>query len=353
MPTKRKAPAGCYWRNGVLWGQAKVKGTRYQWSLHTSDPKLAKARRNAEKDRLIAAIHHGEVRRTFTETLVAWAEWLRKHVNANTCKRYAVSITVLQPFLEGRFLDEVDGDLVAEIVRTRQAGKVTNATIKRDLGALSSVMTFAKMQGWRDDNPVKDRLGLIRERRDPIVLPDLGHFEIVAKRAPGRLQAMIRAALLTGCRQDELASAKIDQFDEARAQLTVIGKGSKRRTIDLTPEAVAVIRPTPTDTEYLFTSEETGGRYHGVATRFYDLCHGRRSAGPNNDGVRPFRFHDLRHRFAVDYLKNGGDIYTLKECLGHSSVKVTEGYLEHLTADEQRRAKFGSRYYKSDDRDQN
>ncbi len=43
-------------------------------------------------------------------------------------------------------------------------------------------------------------------------------------------------------------------------------------------------------------------------------------------GVR-FRCHDLRHKFAIDYLKNGGDIYKLKQILGHSSVKATEMYL--------------------------
>jgi len=45
-------------------------------------------------------------------------------------------------------------------------------------------------------------------------------------------------------------------------------------------------------------------------------------------GVR-FRCHDLRHKFAIDYLKNGGDIYKLKQILGHSSVKTTEMYLAY------------------------
>ena len=30
MPARRKAPAGCYWRNGTLWAQANIKGVRYQ-----------------------------------------------------------------------------------------------------------------------------------------------------------------------------------------------------------------------------------------------------------------------------------------------------------------------------------
>jgi integrase len=119
--------------------------------------------------------------------------------------------------------------------------------------------------------------------------------------------ALIRAALLTGCRQEELASATVAQFDEARGQLTVVGKGNKRRTIDLSPAAIAVIRPTTTDTRYLFTSRHVD-RYQGVATRFFDLVRGDYGipTGPDNDVVVPFRFHDLRHRYAVDYLKAGG-----------------------------------------------
>ena len=54
-----------------------------------------------------------------------------------------------------------------------------------------------------------------------------------------------------------------------------------------------------------------------------------------------FRFHDLRHRHAVDWLKNGKSIYDLQLRLGHTSVKTTEIYLTYLTPEEQRRVKFG------------
>lgn len=54
-----------------------------------------------------------------------------------------------------------------------------------------------------------------------------------------------------------------------------------------------------------------------------------------------FRFHDLRHRFAIDHLKRGGNIYNLQKILGHSSITTTEIYLNYLSPDQQRLAKFG------------
>ena len=43
-------------------------------------------------------------------------------------------------------------------------------------------------------------------------------------------------------------------------------------------------------------------------------------------GLKKLRIHDLRHTFASHFMMNGGDIYDLKEILGHASVKTTMRY---------------------------
>ena len=47
-------------------------------------------------------------------------------------------------------------------------------------------------------------------------------------------------------------------------------------------------------------------------------------------GVRKIRFQDLRHTFASHFMMNGGDIYHLKEILGHSDIKTTMRYVHLL-----------------------
>ena len=46
-----------------------------------------------------------------------------------------------------------------------------------------------------------------------------------------------------------------------------------------------------------------------------------------------FGWHRLRHTFATNYLRQGGDIVRLSMVLGHSQITTTQRYLHLLTED--------------------
>jgi integrase/recombinase XerD len=346
--SKRKAPPGTYWRDGVLWGRVRLTGKpAFQQSLNTDDPKIAARRIEAIKAELNGRVKHGEARYSFSEATAAWGANLTDRVSDKTASRYLCSLGQLAPYLNDKFIDQINGALIAEIIRGRRAAGVMVATIKRDLVALSSVMGFCIDEGWLEANPVLPRLGRLKERRDPITLPESAHIEILVRRAPGRLADLIEAALLTGCRMNELVSAKRTAFADNKRQLTVVGKRNKMRTIDLSDAALAVLRRAASDgSEWLFSHD--GLKYKQVSSRWRNLCDGSAgNAGPDNDGVTPFPFHNLRHRYAVDYLKTplpdgrSPSIYVLSQHLGHTSVKTTEIYMAYLSPTETQAVLFG------------
>jgi integrase/recombinase XerD len=92
-----------------------------------------------------------------------------------------------------------------------------------------------------------------------------------------------------------------------------------------------------------------GEPYRNLSSRFAALVRGEhalsieeaKKAGLEEPDFRPFRFHDMRHRHAVDWLKAGRSIYDLQQRLGHSSIKTTEIYLAFLTPEEKRAVMFG------------
>lgn len=295
----------------------------------------------------------GDRRYRWKEAVLAWAKSVSPELSPATFKRYRVSLKQLRHLpidergrsLDNFYIDEVTRKTVASLVRARKRARVTNATLRRDLTALSSVLAFCEAQEWVETNAARDfNRRAIKERREPIALPAVEDIDFALGLAPGNFRKLCRLAQYTGMREEECAGLERRQIDHRGRAVTLLKtKTNRPRTVPLDERAYGTITGTVPHiaSVHQFCHHE-GQRYANVASRFGAIM--RRAvalAKKQKREFRRFRFHDLRHWYAVDYLRQGGNIYYLQKILGHGSLKTTELYLRHLTPEQQREAKYG------------
>lgn len=343
MPERPPAPKHCYWRGDTLWARFTVAGREIRESLRTGSPRVAAKRVAEMRDKAVGRAKFGEEHRLWDDAVLAWTSYIKRQVGSpRTAKRYADSLTIAGRFFSAMPICDIDKAEVNRFVSARRADGVTNATIRRDLQALSSLFDYAEDEGWREGNPALDKMRRLKENRDPIALPDEVDYEFVLSRLAVGHAEMLRAARATGMRQDELARAQRKQFDAKSRRLMVRGKGNKQRAITLSEQAAAIFERQPVS---LLCDNVFHHNGHPITQAAFVYSRARRAAqkAAQKAGApfRGFRFHDMRHLYAVEYLRNGGDIYSLKEHLRHSSVKTTEIYLEFLSPEEAEQAKRG------------
>jgi integrase/recombinase XerD len=105
--------------------------------------------------------------------VVSWASaWARLGIKPRTGARYAQSLVCVRPWLDGKKVHEIDNALLKEIVSARAKHGITNATIRRDMTAISSVLGHCVDEGWIEENPahMMDR-SRFKERKAKIILP--------------------------------------------------------------------------------------------------------------------------------------------------------------------------------------
>ena len=141
-------------------------------------------------------------------------------------------------------------------------------------------------------------------------------------------------------RANELCSLTLDDIDAKNSRLKVMGKGAKERYIPYSPRTGQVLWRYMLKRKSDFTNRLfinlTGEPI--VRDRLLKQLRsiGNRAKVPN---VHPHRF---RHTFAINYLRNGGDPYTLKMILGHSTLTMVYHYLAIAQSDVDARHRLAS-----------
>lgn len=144
-----------------------------------------------------------------------------------------------------------------------------------------------------------------------------------------RNRAILRLLYLAGLRVSELCALKWQHLQRRgeSGQVTVIGKGSKTRSV-LLPKSLwselLQLRGDAPDGHPVFRSRKGVREGHLSRERVAQIV---RAAAKRAGISRPISPHWLRHAHATHALERGAKIHLVAETLGHSSVAVTGRYL--------------------------
>jgi integrase/recombinase XerD len=167
--------------------------------------------------------------------------------------------------------------------------------------------------------------------------PSVGKREsfTMARPTASRDRAIILTLLDTGIRASELSRLKMTDIDLTTGVLQVkpfqSGKKSKPRTIPIgtiARKALWRYYANREKCEYAFCTDELRPIDRTVLLHLL----GRLGERAGVVDVHPHRF---RHTFAITFLRNGGDVFTLQRLLGHASLEMVRHYLALAQADDE------------------
>lgn len=193
---------------------------------------------------------------------------------------------------------------------------------------------------------VQDPLRGIRGTMPPKVcdLPSLEEVKDFLERldtrkfAQKRLKAMLLLALDSGLRRGELCSLLLRDLDLVGLSVTVRGNFSKNKRSREVPISAATAREIrsflaccppewrcdvvfPTETGKPLKPGELGQQIRRLSSKF---------------GI-PLHAHALRHLCATEFLRATGNLALTARLLGHSNIRVTSDFYEHLTYEDLRK----------------
>ena len=140
-----------------------------------------------------------------------------------------------------------------------------------------------------------------------------------------RDKAFLELLYSSGLRVSEAISVNLSSFESDFTFVRVVGKGNKERMLPVGKYAKYAIqkwldiREVSADKDVLFTNK-FGKRItaRAMQERLYNLS--------LRQGMSPVNPHMLRHSFATHLLESSGDLRSIQEMLGHSSLSTTQIY---------------------------
>ena len=256
-----------------------------------------------------------------------------KGLSKNTTKSYQRDLTKFSKFLEASSINELAGiteEMSSAWVADLFQNNVSARSIQRHISSAKGFFNYLKKIGLVTDSPFE----LINSPKSPNHLPNILSPEEVSQLLnfkPKNAQekrdlAIIELIYSSGLRVSEAVNSNINDFEDNKNFLRVLGKGSKTRLVPVGRYAQTAINDWIIERDKLLSKDDAlfinlrGSRIttRSVQERIKNIA--------LKQGLPPVNPHMLRHSFATHLLESSGDLRSIQELLGHSSLSTTQIY---------------------------
>lgn len=209
-------------------------------------------------------------------------------------------------------------------------GHLSPFTVDSYLRSVRRLFNWLMEEGIISENPMKRLKWKNPGRHEPKAI-SMEDYEKLLEATNGNSPREIRNTAIillmgdTGCRAGGIANLRLEDVDLEKAVVRFTEKGNKTRKVPISPTTVKAlrrwlkVRPEVNDDHFfvnLGVHGKVGLTSDAIGEIFRRLKKKAGIKGPANP-------HSVRHAFAREYIRNGGDMGTLAELMGHSSIEVT------------------------------
>jgi len=325
--------------NGIVY-QKRNQGGAISWGIEFYDENGVRKRRiirNAQsKKEAVLALNmqvqvefRKEYRADFVQKEIMFTEFAETYLNdyAKVNKKswrsdYYYLNANLVPFFNDVFISRLNQYSVEKYKLKRVKDGVQKSTINRELACLRKMLNKAVDWEFLQRNPVSGvKLFSEKDNLKERVLNSEEEQRLL-KSSVDYHRPIIKVAIHSGMRRGEILNLKWQNVDLEKRELRVTNtKSGKARLVPVNEvlfKEFKKLKNTAYQSEYVFINSNTGLPFVDIKKAFKSAC--------KRAKVQGLRFHDLRHTFASRLVANGVDLITVKDLLGHSSVRITERY---------------------------
>ena len=256
-----------------------------------------------------------------------------KNLSQNTSSSYARDLYKLSKYLKSiniNHYNQIDDGTCSAWLGSLYALEQNPRSIQRHLSSAKGFFKFLKKNLLIESSPFE----LVTAPKAANYLPEVLSPEDVSQllnfKPSDSLEirdlAIIELMYSSGLRVSEAANVNLDDFEEEKSFLRVFGKGSKTRLVPIGRYAKDAIENWIIE-RAKFSNESNALFINLKGTRLtVRSIQLRLKRLATKQGLPPVHPHMLRHSFATHMLESSGDLRTIQELLGHSSLSTTQIY---------------------------